>query len=98
MIKAETASCIFCDEAPGLAALSTVAGAKLVNLSFNSTIMRSANFLPTPGIDTKRTWSPFRNARASSSAGIPDKILSASLGPIPDTPIKSKNTCFSPRS
>src|SRR5256886_7751172 len=47
------------------------------SLSFSSTTMRSAVFLPTPGIFVSRTRSPPRIAGTSSSTLIPERILSA---------------------
>ena len=47
--------------------------------------MRSAVFLPIPGIAWKRAWSPSAIARRSSAAGEPETTASATLGPIPLT-------------
>src|SRR5882762_7917085 len=65
------------------------------SLSFNSTTMRSAVFLPTPGIFVKRTRSPPRIAGTSSSTLIPLKIFSASVGPTPEAESSISKKCFS---
>ena len=79
LTKAETASSKSCDP-PSVLALSCPGGARVANLSFNSTIIRSASFLPTPGIATRRTWSASFNARANSSAGDAGKNVDGELG------------------
>src|SRR6266478_362151 len=65
------------------------------SLSFNSTTMRSAVFLPTPGIFVSRTRSLPRIAGTSSSTLIPLKIFSASVGPTPDAESSISKKCFS---
>ena len=47
--------------------------------------MRSAVFLPMPGIAWKRAVSSRTIARRSSSAGEPETIASATFGPTPLT-------------
>src|SRR5574337_953458 len=56
-------------------------------LSFNSRMIRSAVFRPTPGIALSLAMSPSRMAGINSSTAIPDRILAARRGPIPDTPV-----------
>ena len=45
--------------------------------------MRSAVFLPTPGMRVSRATSCVRIARISSAGSIPDSTASASFGPMP---------------
>ena len=45
--------------------------------------MRSAVFLPIPGIAWKRAWSPSAIALRSSAAGEPETTASATFGPMP---------------
>ena len=46
--------------------------------------MRSAVFLPIPGIAWKRAWSPSAIALRSSAAGEPETTASATFGPMPE--------------
>ena len=55
------------------------------SFSFSSSTMRSAVFLPMPGIAWKRAVSSRTIARRSSSAGEPETIASATFGPMPFT-------------
>ncbi len=65
----------------------SVAGANAgsPSLSFRSSTIRSAVFLPTPGIAWKRAASSRTIARRNSPAGEPDTIASATFGPTPLT-------------
>ena len=54
-------------------------------LSFSSTQIRSAVFLPMPGRVVSRLMSPSTIAWQSSLTGMPDSIASASFGPMPVT-------------
>ena len=47
--------------------------------------MRSAVFLPIPGIAWNRAWSPSAIAWRSSPEGDPETTASATFGPIPLT-------------
>ncbi len=60
--------------------------------------MRSAVFLPTPGMATKRAMSSRTIARRSSSAGEPETIASATFGPTPFTVKSWTNRSRSARS
>ena len=53
--------------------------------------MRSEVFLPTPGIAVSRATSDCSMARTSSCGSMPDSTASASLGPMPLTPISRSN-------
>jgi hypothetical protein len=65
------------------------------SLSRNSSTMRSAVFLPTPGTFTSFSTSPRRMERIRSGAARPERILIASVGPIPLTEISFSNSAFS---
>ncbi len=69
--------------------------ATVSSLSFNSTTIRSAVFLPTPGILVRRPRSPPRIAGTSSSTLMPDRIFNASAGPTPEAESSSSKKCFS---
>src|ERR1017187_2489380 len=64
-------------------------------LSRSSSTMRSAVFLPMPGMRTSLSTSPRRMALMSSGAASPDRIVTASLGPMPLTPISFSKSAFS---
>ena len=51
--------------------------------SFSSSTIRSAVFLPTPGIAVSRATSPRSMARISSRGSMPESTASASFGPMP---------------
>ena len=57
--------------------------------------MRSAVFLPMPGIRVSRWTSPPRIALVRSAAASPDSTVIASFGPMPLTPISFSNSIFS---
>ena len=57
--------------------------------------MRSAVFLPTPGIRVSRATSPRCTAWTRSAASIPESTARASLGPMPLMPISRSNTASS---
>ena len=60
--------------------------------------MRSAVFLPTPGMRVRRATSCVRIARTSSPGSIPDRTASASFGPMPLIEIsRSNRSCSSAR-
>ena len=65
------------------------------NFSFNSNTMRSAVFLPTPGMRTSCATSPPRIASMMAGAASPDSTLMASEGPMPLTEISFSNSVFS---
>src|ERR1019366_1465249 len=65
------------------------------SLSRNSSTMRSAVFLPTPGTFTSFSTSPRRIARIRSGAARPESTFTASVGPIPLTEINFSNSPFS---
>ena len=59
----------------------------------SSRTMRSAVFLPMPGIATRRATSPRGSRRTSSRGSMPDNTASASFGPMPltaDQPIEQR--------
>ena len=68
------------------------------SFSFSSSTMRSAVFLPMPGIAWKRAVSSRTIARRSSSAGEPETIASATFGPTPFTERSWMNSSRSARS
>ena len=58
--------------------------------------MRSASFLPTPGIATRRTWSPSFNARDQVLRGDARKNIDRQLGPDSrDRQSAARKICFS---
>ena len=65
------------------------------NLSRSSSTMRSAVFLPIPGMRVSRATSFPRIAPTISSAAMPLRIVIASFGPIPLTVISFSNSSFS---
>src|SRR6476469_5829475 len=65
---------------------------------FSSSTIRSAVFLPMPGMAWKRAWSPRAIARRSSAAGEPETIARATFGPTPLTARSWTNSSRSPRS
>src|SRR2546430_5403235 len=68
------------------------------SFSFSSRTMRSAVFLPMPGIAWNRAESPRTIARRSSATGEPETIASATFGPIPLTARSWTNSSRSLRS
>ena len=66
-------------------ATATTASSPNTILSFSSRTIRSAVFLPMPGIAWKRAESSRAIARRSSEAGDPETTARATLGPIPLT-------------
>ena len=68
------------------------------SFSFSSSTIRSAVFLPMPGMAWKRTVSSRTIARRSSSTGEPETIASATFGPIPFTLSSWTNSSRSERS
>ena len=60
-------------------------GSSAPSFSFSSSTIRSAVFLPIPGMAWKRAVSSSTIARRSSAAGEPETIASATFGPIPAT-------------
>ena len=65
------------------AALEIGTGSSAPSFSFSSSTIRSAVFLPTPGIAWKRAVSWSTIARRRSAAGEPETIASATFGPDP---------------
>ena len=57
--------------------------------------MRSAVFLPTPGMRVSLAMSARWMAPTSSRGSMPESTASASFGPIPLTPISRSNTASS---
>ena len=71
------------------------AGPASGSLSRSSSTMRSAVFLPMPGMRVSRAISLPRIAPTISSAAMPLKIVIPSFGPIPLTVISFSNSSFS---
>ena len=63
--------------------------------SRSSTTMRSAVFLPTPGMRVSRATSPRWIAPTSSRGSMPESTASASFGPMPLIAISRSNTVSS---
>jgi Holliday junction DNA helicase RuvA len=64
--------------------------------SRSSITMRSAVFLPTPGMLVRRARSDCRMARMRSAGSMPESTPSATFGPMPLMPIsRSKSVCSS---
>src|SRR6266571_5577434 len=68
------------------------------SFSFSSSTIRSAVFLPMPGIAWKRAVSSSTIARRSSAAGEPETIASATFGPTPFTDRSCTNSSRSAAS
>jgi hypothetical protein len=67
--------------APG----STAATPAAATFSLSSKMIRSASFLPMPGIDTRTAWSPVMIASCRSAVGREPTIANATFGPTPFT-------------
>jgi hypothetical protein len=70
-------------------------GTPATSLSRSSGQMRSAVFLPTPGIVASLRASPRAMASARSFASMPERIFCASVGPMPEIEINFSNALFS---
>ena len=68
------------------------------SLSFNSSTIRSAVFLPTPGMRTSSSTCPPRMASMMAAVARPDRTLMASVGPMPLTEISRSNSASLPGS
>ena len=81
-----------------IAALTAEAALTFLRIeSASSTTIRSAVFLPTPGIFVSAEESPATIVSISSSGLIPEITLSAPFGPIPETESNARNSSFSKR-
>ncbi len=54
--------------------------------------MRRAVFLPIPGMSEIRATSVRRTASSSSAGSIPERMFSASFGPIPEMPMSFRKS------
>src|SRR5205823_5329764 len=73
-----------CSLVPAALEIGTAASSP-ASFSFSSSTIRSAVFLPIPGIDWNRAASPSTIARRSSAGGDPDTTARATFGPTPFT-------------